>query len=86
MPAANPRFLYVRLPDSLLNSLEEARFHTSQRVGRRVPLRALVQTALQHYLAELQTNPASLRDLDACLTTDTDVSVDADEQPSPDTV
>lgn len=86
MPAANPRFLYVRLPDSLLNSLEEARFHTSQRVGRRVPLRALVQTALQHYLAELQTNPAGLRDLNACLTTDTDITVDADDLSSPDTV
>lgn len=78
MPQPNSRFLYVRLPGELLDALEEARYHSSRRVGKRVPLRALVQTALQDFITELRENRVEEQALDARVFIESDEAPDAE--------
>lgn len=54
---ASLRVLTTRLPTSLLVGLERERFTKSEREGRRVSLRRVVQVALEEYLARVHAGP-----------------------------
>ena len=80
----NPRYLYVRLPADLMDTLEEARFHCSRRIGKRASLRALVEASLQSFLSDLKDNAETQRILDSGIfaATDNDTPSDTDDPPA----